>query len=558
MKKIVTAFSVLMILAASFAFASNAYADPLPIDISSGTITLSNDNYTYDGTEKTPSVTLNVMVNEQPVTLVENTDYKVTYSDNINAGNATVSVEGIGNYSGTNSKSFTINPLNVYGHIIFANTSKAYPNIAPQYVIKYDNTVLTQGVDYNITVENYAKIGVQSAKITVTGIGNYTGVQVHNENVNPYVVDKITVSNRTTTSFQLNWPSQSNYGATGYKVYTCNEYGKKTKLYATVKTNSCKITKMSAGTDYYFIIRAYKTDGENTINGDANPVFKTATTPGKVQIQTVTKSKNKKSLIVKWKALPCSGYIIEYTKDKSFKKGIKKVYLYNSSLSSKSISIPKSDKHYYVRIKAFKYANNAPVHGAYSTVFSSSFSKLYATYTTRYVRNANRTNNLKLACKAIDGTIVHPGETFSFNGTVGKRTEAKGYKKAYVFTGPKSHELGIGGGVCQVASTMFNAALLANFQIVERHQHSQRVTYCPLGRDAAIYWGSENFRFKNTSNYPIMIRMKCADGKLTCSYYVCYDVSPKKVKLSVSRSGKHFTLKRKVGGKVNYTTHSTY
>ena len=118
--------------------------------------------------------------------------------------------------------------------------------------------------------------------------------------------------------------------------------------------------------------------------------------------------------------------------------------------------------------------------------------------------------------------------------------------------------MGVGGGVCQVASTMFNAALLANFKIVERHQHSQRVTYCPLGRDAAIYWGSEDFKFKNNTSYPIKIVMSCSGGTIKCTYKVCYDVSPKKVKLSVSRKGKNFTLKRKVGGKTNYTAYSKY
>jgi vancomycin resistance protein YoaR len=183
---------------------------------------------------------------------------------------------------------------------------------------------------------------------------------------------------------------------------------------------------------------------------------------------------------------------------------------------------------------------------------------VYATYTTNYVNNANRTTNLKLACKAINGTIVYPGETFSFNEVVGKRTEAKGYKNATIFTGSTGTAQGVGGGICQVASTMFNTTLIANLGIVERYQHSQRVSYCPLGRDAAIYWGSEDFRFKNNTNYPIKISMKCADGKLTATYYVSSDVSPKKVKLTVTQSGKTFTLKRSVDGKVNYTCKSTY
>ena len=105
---------------------------------------------------------------------------------------------------------------------------------------------------------------------------------------------------------------------------------------------------------------------------------------------------------------------------------------------------------------------------------------------------------------------------------------------------------------------MFNAALYSNFKIVERSQHSQRVSYCPLGRDAAIYWGSKDFKFKNTSGYPVKIKMTCSNGKLTCAFYTSYNVAPPKVTLKVSQSGKNFTLRRYVNGKVNYTTKSKY
>jgi vancomycin resistance protein YoaR len=105
---------------------------------------------------------------------------------------------------------------------------------------------------------------------------------------------------------------------------------------------------------------------------------------------------------------------------------------------------------------------------------------------------------------------------------------------------------------------MFNTTLIANLQIVERHQHSQRVSYVPLGRDAAIYWGSYDYQFKNTTGYPLKIVMKCDNGQLTCSFYTCQDISPKAVDLKVTQNGNHFTLKRYVDGKVNYTTSSTY
>ena len=100
--------------------------------------------------------------------------------------------------------------------------------------------------------------------------------------------------------------------------------------------------------------------------------------------------------------------------------------------------------------------------------------------------------------------------------------------------------------------------LFSNLKIVERHQHSQRVSYVPLGRDAAIYWPSQDLQFKNDTNYPIKIKMVVKDGVISCTFLTCQNVKPKKVKVTVSRSGKNFTMKRYAGGKCNYTTRSYY
>jgi vancomycin resistance protein YoaR len=142
---------------------------------------------------------------------------------------------------------------------------------------------------------------------------------------------------------------------------------------------------------------------------------------------------------------------------------------------------------------------------------------------------------------------------------VGTRTAEKGYKNAHIFSG-NSVISGIGGGICQVASTVFNAALLSNFQINERSQHSQRVAYVPLGRDAAIYWGSKDLKFTNTSNYKIKILASAGGGVVSIKFMAYGDgtIKAPKVSLNVSQSGNTFTLTRKVNGTVNYTTRSTY
>ena len=190
-------------------------------------------------------------------------------------------------------------------------------------------------------------------------------------------------------------------------------------------------------------------------------------------------------------------------------------------------------------------------------MLSTYYSNVYASYYSYYVNNASRTTNLKIASKEINGTIIQPGEEFNFNKVVGTRTAAKGYKNAHVFSGG-GVTMGLAGGICQVASTMFNTVLKANVEIVERHQHSQRVSYVPLGRDAAISGNVQNFRWKNNTKYAIKIKMTVKNGVITCTFYTCEKATPKKVSLDVTQSGKKFTLKRSVKGKVNYQCSSTY
>jgi len=128
-----------------------------------------------------------------------------------------------------------------------------------------------------------------------------------------------------------------------------------------------------------------------------------------------------------------------------------------------------------------------------------------------HVYNPNRTNNLKLACKAINGTILNPGEVFSFNNTVGERTAARGFSEATVYvSGLSKPELG--GGVCQVASTIYTATLLADLDVVERTEHMFAVSYVDPGMDATVYWGSLDYQFKNSTNYPLRIDASISGG----------------------------------------------
>lgn len=121
-------------------------------------------------------------------------------------------------------------------------------------------------------------------------------------------------------------------------------------------------------------------------------------------------------------------------------------------------------------------------------------------------KSENRLHNLKLASSMIDGYVLKPGETFSFNEIVGEANEERGFKKAIVLH-KKYKVMDDGGGICQVSSTLYNAVKQAGLQIIERHSHTKDVGYIPQGQDAAIAYDAFDLKFKNTYTYPIMIKV---------------------------------------------------
>lgn len=130
----------------------------------------------------------------------------------------------------------------------------------------------------------------------------------------------------------------------------------------------------------------------------------------------------------------------------------------------------------------------------------------------------NRSHNLQMAANGINGSVIAPQEVFSFNQKVGKRTLEKGYRDAMIIVGGK-FEPGLGGGVCQVSSTLYNACLLAGLDIVERSNHALAVAYVPLGQDATVVYGLQDFKFRNNTGYPIYLRAVTGGGRLTINVY---------------------------------------
>ena len=141
-----------------------------------------------------------------------------------------------------------------------------------------------------------------------------------------------------------------------------------------------------------------------------------------------------------------------------------------------------------------------------------------AFYTSYGNSSKERKHNIYLAAQALDNTFIDVGGEFSFNDTVGPRTQARGYKKAkIIFNGAFID--GIGGGVCQVSSTLYNAALLSDLLITEYHSHSLPVSYVALSFDAMVNSGSADLRFINNTHNPVIIKTSADGSKLKISIY---------------------------------------
>ncbi|MDR7075556.1 vancomycin resistance protein YoaR [Neobacillus niacini] len=176
-----------------------------------------------------------------------------------------------------------------------------------------------------------------------------------------------------------------------------------------------------------------------------------------------------------------------------------------------------------------------PMYPVYPKVDSELLADIRSIRIGRYITSFNptnkkRTTNIKLAVEAINNHVIFPGETFSFNRVVGRRTAAKGYEKAKVIVRGEYAE-DIGGGICQVSSTLFNAVDSAGLKIVQRFTHSRHVPYIPPGRDATVSWYGPDFEFKNMYNQPIIIQARTMGNLLVITLFSSdvIEYQPKKV-----------------------------
>lgn len=161
---------------------------------------------------------------------------------------------------------------------------------------------------------------------------------------------------------------------------------------------------------------------------------------------------------------------------------------------------------------------------------TEAFPDLLATCTTSYkASNVDRTTNLKLAANKINGVVLLPNEEFSYNKVVGERTISAGYKMAATYASGKVVD-GLGGGICQISSTLYDAVVFANLNVTTRRNHQFVTSYLPAGKDATVVWGSQDFKFVNSRKYPVRIVATVEGGNATIQVWgikedVEYDIS---------------------------------
>ena len=144
---------------------------------------------------------------------------------------------------------------------------------------------------------------------------------------------------------------------------------------------------------------------------------------------------------------------------------------------------------------------------------------LISSFSTKvYTKTADRINNLNIVCDRLSGTILEPGEEFSYNDICGPYNKEQGFGKATVFVGGEEVQE-YGGGVCQLSSTLYNALKGLNIEFLERHNHSKDVYYVQRNEDATVSYGSLDFRFKNNESYPIEIEAHSNENEVTVSIF---------------------------------------
>ena len=185
-----------------------------------------------------------------------------------------------------------------------------------------------------------------------------------------------------------------------------------------------------------------------------------------------------------------------------------------------------------------------------------------ASYTTKYTgaESLNRNYNMRLASDSINGMVLQPGDTFSYNDVILKKSHnGADYKAAGIYSNGKA-ATGIGGGICQISSTLYQAALYSGMTITERRNHSLRVGYMPAGRDATASWGSIDFQFRNDLEVPVKIESVMKNGTIKIRFLAPKNPNVGNIQVNVTAQadGSYLLSRTLADGTVDYTARSKY
>ena len=231
----------------------------------------------------------------------------------------------------------------------------------------------------------------------------------------------------------------------------------------------------------------------NVINNKIE-IYVTPSIPSKLDIEKIYEEVHKEAIDASFTAEPLCVTPSENGID------------FNISIEEAKAKLDESEKECVIPLKVV-YPNITT-----NMIGTEAFPDTLSNFSTYYAAsNVNRTTNLRLAANKINGTVLMPGETFSYNNVVGERTIAAGYKEAPIYVEGRVED-GLGGGICQITTTLYNAAVYANLEIIERTNHQFVPSYIGAGRDATVVYGAIDFKFKNNRNYPIKIICSVSGG----------------------------------------------
>lgn len=310
-------------------------------------------SYAYTGNAITPGV----VVETGSRTLTPGTDYTVSYSNNVNAGTATITVTGTGRYSGTQTANFIIEPKSMQSLTTTDIADRTYTGDAytPDITVSDGGKVLTKGVDYTVTYTNNTNPGTASILIQGTS-SNYSGTKVVSFKISAVAVKGLKASNVKYNSLKLRWTKQGY--ADGYQI--CDS---KSKAIKTVKTNSTTVTGLTAGKTYTYKVRSYIRNADGTRSYGAFSSVLSATT--KLRTPTVKVVSNAKGQArISWsKVSGATGYEIYYKKTASAKyKKLKTVN--NANVRVCTVRGMKSGDRAYFRVRAFRKNGSKKVYSS--------------------------------------------------------------------------------------------------------------------------------------------------------------------------------------------------